>query len=69
MWQPEIEANWTSITVLNRTSYEIFDAVPNSQYKIQVLVADKGTRMIEGENVIYVLTSASSKFFFNNLYI
>lgn len=57
----EVEQNWTSIKIFNRTNYEIFDIVPNSQYSIQVLVEDKNKNTTEQENMIDVLTPASSK--------
>jgi len=57
----EVEQNWTSITVFNRTNYEIFDTVPNSQYSIQVLVDVKDNNTTQQENMIKVLTPASSK--------
>jgi len=57
----EVEQNWTSITIFNRTNYEIFDTVPNSQYSIQVLVDVNGKNTTQQDNMIDVLTPASSK--------
>ncbi|XP_060872815.1 uncharacterized protein LOC132946770 [Metopolophium dirhodum] len=56
----EVEQNWTSITIFNRTNYEIFDTVPNSQYSIQVLVDVKDKNTTQQENIIDVLTPASN---------
>ncbi|XP_060872331.1 uncharacterized protein LOC132946371 [Metopolophium dirhodum] len=56
----EVEQNWTSITIFNRTSYEIFGTVPNTQYSIQVLVDVKDKNTTHQENMINVLTPASS---------
>ncbi|XP_060872332.1 LOW QUALITY PROTEIN: uncharacterized protein LOC132946372 [Metopolophium dirhodum] len=55
----EVEQNWTSITIFNRTSYEIFDTVPNTQYSIQVLVDVKDKNTTHQENMINVLTPDS----------
>jgi len=57
----EVEQNWTSTTIFNRTNYEIIDTVPNSQYSIQVLVDIKDKSTNRQENMIDVLTPASSK--------
>ncbi|KAL4085361.1 hypothetical protein QTP88_027220 [Uroleucon formosanum] len=54
----EVEQNWTSITIFNRTNYEIFDVVPNSQYSIQVNIIDTNTT--QQKNMIDVLTPASN---------
>ncbi|XP_008186132.1 uncharacterized protein LOC100169299 [Acyrthosiphon pisum] len=56
----EVEQNWTSITIFNQTNYEIFDTVPNSQYSIQVLVGIEDKITTQQENMINVLTPASS---------
>ncbi|CAI6352820.1 unnamed protein product [Macrosiphum euphorbiae] len=56
----EVEQNWTSITVFNRTNYEIYDPMPNSQYSIQVLVDIKNKNTTQQENMFDVLTPASS---------
>lgn len=53
----EIERNWTTIKVFNRTNYEIFDIVPNSQYLVQVLVDDEDTMITKKKNMAYILTS------------
>jgi len=57
----EVEQNWTSITISNQTNYEILDPVPNSQYSVQVLVDLKDQNTTQLENIINVLTPASSK--------
>jgi len=57
----EVDQNWTSITIFNQTNYEIFDTVPNTQYSIQVLVDVKDKNTTQQENMINVLTPASSK--------
>ncbi|CAI6354595.1 unnamed protein product [Macrosiphum euphorbiae] len=56
----EVEQNWTSIIIFNRTNYEIFDTVPNSQYRIQVLVGIEDKNNTQQENIIKVLTPASN---------
>eukprot|EP00102_Acyrthosiphon_pisum_P025257 XP_016662467.1 PREDICTED: uncharacterized protein LOC100570133 [Acyrthosiphon pisum] len=56
----EVEQNWTSITIFNRTHYEIIDTVPNSQYSIQVLVDVKDKNTTKQENMFDVLTPASN---------
>ncbi|XP_008188160.2 uncharacterized protein LOC100568743 [Acyrthosiphon pisum] len=56
----EVEQNWTSITIFNRTNYEIIDTVPNSQYSIKVFVDVKDKNTTQRENMIDVLTPASN---------
>ncbi|XP_029345336.1 uncharacterized protein LOC100160785 isoform X4 [Acyrthosiphon pisum] len=56
----EVEQNWTSISIFNRTDYEIFDTVPNSQYSIQVSVHVKAKKNTQQENMIHALTPASN---------
>lgn len=55
----KLENNWTSIKIFNRTNYEIFDTIPNSQYCIQVTVANDEENT-QRETQIYALTPASS---------
>lgn len=57
----EVKSNWTSISVYNQFSYEIFDTIPNSQYSVQVIIAYKDINTIHQKNMIYVLTPALSK--------
>jgi len=54
----EIENDWTSTTIYNRTNYEIFDVIPNSQYCIQVTVANN-LNTVQRENHVCTLTPAS----------
>ncbi|CAI6359203.1 unnamed protein product [Macrosiphum euphorbiae] len=56
----EVEQNWTLIKISNQTNYEILDPVPNSQYSVQVLVDLKDQNTTQLENIINVLTPASS---------
>ncbi|XP_001948568.2 uncharacterized protein LOC100163240 [Acyrthosiphon pisum] len=56
----ELEQNWTSISIFNRTNYEIVDTVPNSQYSIQVLVDGIHKNTTQQENMNNVLTPASN---------
>lgn len=47
---------------MNRTNYEILNAVPNSQYAIKVIVGDDyEIYNINPENIVYALTPISSK--------
>ncbi|XP_016657825.1 uncharacterized protein LOC100161662 isoform X1 [Acyrthosiphon pisum] len=54
----EIKNDWTSTTIYNRTNYEIFDVIPNSQYCIQVTVANN-LNTVQRENHVCTLTPAS----------
>jgi len=54
----EIENDWISTTIYNRTNYEIFDVIPNSQYCIQVTVANN-LNTVQRENHVCTLTPAS----------
>ncbi|KAL4084644.1 hypothetical protein QTP88_027571 [Uroleucon formosanum] len=54
----KLENNWTSIIIFNRTNYEI-SAIPNSQYCIQVTVANDDLNS-QRVSQIYALTPASS---------
>jgi len=54
----EIKNDWTSTKIYNRTNYEIFDVIPNSQYCIQVTVADN-LNTVQRENHVCKLTPAS----------
>lgn len=57
----ELENNWTSITILNQTNYEILDPIPFSQYSLQILISDMDINMIQKGNMVHTLTPASSK--------
>ncbi|VVC38854.1 Fibronectin type III,EGF-like, conserved site,Immunoglobulin-like fold,EGF-like domain [Cinara cedri] len=48
--------NWTSIQIYNQTSYDIFGAVPHSQYYIKVGVLNS----VQKENTVYVYTPPSN---------
>uniref|UniRef100_A0A2H8TRV2 Tyrosine-protein kinase receptor Tie-1 n=1 Tax=Melanaphis sacchari TaxID=742174 RepID=A0A2H8TRV2_9HEMI len=52
-----LENDWTSVIISNRTNYEIFDVVPNAQYCIQVKIASDEINTRETQ--IYVLTQSS----------
>ncbi|XP_060850877.1 uncharacterized protein LOC132929506 isoform X2 [Rhopalosiphum padi] len=53
-----LKNNWTSVIISNRTSYEIFDVVPNAQYCIQVKVANDDIDT-QQETQIFALTQSS----------
>ncbi|VVC28415.1 Hypothetical protein CINCED_3A016464 [Cinara cedri] len=55
-----IKQNWTSVTVFNRTEFEITNAIPNSQYSIQVGVAvKKDINSVKYEKMVFTLTPES----------
>lgn len=54
---------WTSIEVAlsNQNCYEIVNVIPNSQYHIQVTVANNGINKSQQGNMINTLTPESCK--------
>ncbi|XP_025407449.1 uncharacterized protein LOC112681404, partial [Sipha flava] len=54
----EIENEWTSLTIVNGTSFEIFDTVPNAQYTIRIFVGNDDSE-IRSQNIVYAFTPLS----------
>lgn len=61
-----VNSNWTSLLVYNHTKREISDIIPNTQYIIQVVPAIEGHNYKDHENILYVKTPNSSKYFCKN---
>ncbi|XP_025196649.1 uncharacterized protein LOC112595599 [Melanaphis sacchari] len=53
----DLESHWMSITISNQTNYEILDVVPNSQYYIQVYIAEDS--FDQRKQTKYILTPTS----------
>lgn len=52
---------WKTATVNNQTNYEIQNALPNSQYRIQVITTSDNDAKVPEKNTVYTLTPATSK--------
>jgi hypothetical protein len=57
----EIENEWTTLTIVNGTSFEIYDIVYNAQYTIRIFVGNDDNNEIHPENIVYALTPLSRK--------
>ncbi|XP_050064102.1 uncharacterized protein LOC114127525 [Aphis gossypii] len=53
----DLENHWTSVTISNKTNYEILDVLPNSQYFVQVYIAEDSSD--QRKQMKYILTPTS----------